>query len=351
MESVLHDDDVRSGHTTDTIRVPDQKVHNYRSDSWITLKFFSRDSGGSFTWSSVKSVLHDNDVRSAPTTDPTRVPNQKVDNSRSDRWTSLKKFSRVSGGCFTWSSVESVCPATDIVRSGHTTDTIRVSDQKGHNYRSDRWIALKFFSRVSGGCFTWSSVESVLHNDDVRSGHTTDMIRVSNQKGHNYRSDHWIALKYFSRVSGGCFTWSRVESIYPTNDIVRSAPTTDPTKVPDQKVHNDRSERWIALKLFALVSEGCFTWSSVESVLHNNDVRSGHTTDTIRVADQKVHNYRSDRWIALKFFSRVSGGCFTWSSVESICPATNIIRRAIQPTRSEYRIKSSITIDPTVGSL
>ena len=197
MESVLHDDDVRSGHTTDTIRVTDQKVHNYRSDLWIALKYFSRVSGGCFTWSNVESICPANDiVRSAPTTDPTKVPDQKVHNYRSDRCISLKLFSRVSGGCFTCSSVESV-QYDDDVRSGHTTDTIRVPDQKVHNYRSDRWISLKLFSRVSGGCFTWGSVESVLHDDDVRSGHTTDTIRVPDQKVHNYRSDSWITLKLF----------------------------------------------------------------------------------------------------------------------------------------------------------
>ena len=186
MESVLHNDDVRSGHTTNTIRVSDQKGHNYRSDRWIALKYFSRVSRGCFTWSSVESICPANDiVRSAPTTDPTKVPDQKVHNYRSDRWIALKLFSRISGGCFTWSSVESVCHADDAVQSAHTTDPTRVPDQKVHNYRSDRWIVLKLFSRVFGGCFNWSSVESVLHDDDVQSGRTTDTIRVPDQKVHN----------------------------------------------------------------------------------------------------------------------------------------------------------------------
>ena len=34
----------------------------------------------------------------------------------------------------------------------------------------------------------------------------------------------------------------------------------------------------------------------------------GHSTDDAREPGQQVHNYRSDRWIALKFFSRVFGG-------------------------------------------
>ena len=167
MESVLDDDDVRSGRNTDTIRVPDQKVHNYRSDRWIALKLFPRVFGGCFTWRSVQSVRHDDDVRSGRNTDTIQVPDQKVDNYRSDRWIALKLLPRVFGGCFIWSRVESV-PHNYDVRSGRTTDKIRVPDQKVHNYRSDRWIALKLFPRVFGGCFIWSSMESVSHNYDVR---------------------------------------------------------------------------------------------------------------------------------------------------------------------------------------
>ena len=150
--------------------------------------------------------------------------------------------------------MESVSYTDDVVRSVPTTDATRVPDQKLHNYRSDRWISLKLFSRVSGGCFTGSSVESVCHTDDaVRSVPTTDATRVPDQKVHNYRSDRWISLKFFSRVSGGCFTWSSVESVCHTDDAVRSVPTTDATRVPDQKLHNYRSDRWISLKFFSRV--------------------------------------------------------------------------------------------------
>ena len=136
------------------------------------------------------------------------------------------------------------------VRSGLTTDTTRVLAQKVHNYRYDRWIALNFFSLVFRGCFTWSSVESVLHADDVRSGHTTDTTRVPAQKVHNYRFDRWIALNFFSLVFVGCFTWRSVESVLHADDI-RLFPTTDTTRVPAQKVHNYRFDRWIALNLFS----------------------------------------------------------------------------------------------------
>ena len=197
--------------------------------------------------------------------------------------------------------MESVLHANDVL-SGHTTDTTKVPAQKLHNYRSDRWIALKCFSRVFGGYFTWNSVESVLHNDDVRSGHTADTTRVPAQKVYNYRFDRWIALKFF-HVFVGCFTWSSVEMVLNFDNDVRSFHTTDTTRIPAQNMHNYRSDRWIAVMFFSLVYGGCFTLRSVESVLQAADVRLGHTTDTPRLPAQKVHNYRSDRRIALKFFS------------------------------------------------
>ena len=54
---------------------------------------------------------------------------------------------------------------------GNSTDSVGEPGQNVHNYRSDRWTVLKFLSRVSGGCFRWSGVESVEQADDVRSGH------------------------------------------------------------------------------------------------------------------------------------------------------------------------------------
>ena len=88
-------------------------------------------------------------------------------------------------------SVESVVHADD-VRSCPTTDTTRVLAQKVYNYRSDRCIALNFFSLVSGGCFIWRSVESVLHVDDVRLGNSTETTRVPGQRSINI--DPTVAL-------------------------------------------------------------------------------------------------------------------------------------------------------------
>ena len=65
----------------------------------------------------------------------------------------------------------------------HYIDSAREPGQKVHNYRSDRWIALKFFSRVSGGCVRWSCVESVRHADDVRSGPLQQQRMRTGSKG------------------------------------------------------------------------------------------------------------------------------------------------------------------------
>ena len=44
-------------------------------------------------------------------------------------------------------------------------------------------------------------------------GNSTDSAGEPGQNVHNYRSDHWIALKFLPRVSGGWFRWNCVESV------------------------------------------------------------------------------------------------------------------------------------------
>ena len=192
-------------------------------------------------------------------------------------------------------------------------------------------------------------MKSVLHADDVLSGHCTDTTRVPAQKVHNYRSDRWITLKCFSGFSRDCFTWSSTESVLHYDDIP-SRNSTDTTSVQAQKVLNYRSDRWIALKLFSGISCGCFTWSSVKSVLYADDVRSRYSTDTTRLPAPKFPHQSSDRWIALKFFQAFSEAvlrrvAWNWCTT----PTTSV--RAMPATRPQYWHKRSITIDPTVGLL
>ena len=65
-----------------------------------------------------------------------------------------------------WNRYDTLTPSG----RSHSTDYAREPCQKVYNYTSDRWMALKCFSRVSGGCFRWICVESVRHADGVRSG-------------------------------------------------------------------------------------------------------------------------------------------------------------------------------------
>ena len=90
MESLLHADDVRSGRTTDTTTVPGENIHNFLIRLLDRAESFRGLSGGCFAWSSMESLLHADDVRFGRTTNTTRVPAQKVYNFLSDRWIAPK---------------------------------------------------------------------------------------------------------------------------------------------------------------------------------------------------------------------------------------------------------------------
>ena len=157
---------------------------------------------------------------------------------------------------------------------GHSTDSTREPGQKVHNYRSDRWIALKcfheFLEAISDGV-TWNRYDMLTASGW---GHSTDTAREPGQKVHNYRSDCWIALKLIPEFPEAVFdgvAWNRYDTVTSSGQ----GHSTDNAREPGQKVHNYRSDYWIALKFFSGVSGGCFGWSCVELVRHSDDVRSG----------------------------------------------------------------------------
>ena len=89
-----------------------------------------------------------------------------------------------------------------------------------------------------------------------------------------------------------------VEAIPPTvleNRVKRSI-TIDPTVGSRSNFFHEFPEA---------VFDGV-AWNLYETLTASG---RGHSNDSAREPGQKVHNYRSDRWIALKFFSWVSGGC------------------------------------------
>ena len=148
-------------------------------------------------------------------------------------------------------------------------------------------------------------------------GHSTNRTRIQVQKVRIYSSDRWIPLKFFSRVSVGCLDaieWNRYDTSMPSG----RGHSTDTTRVPGQKVRISRSDRWVALKFFHEFPWAVFngvTWNRYDTPMPSG---RGHSTDRTRVQVQKVRIYRSDRCIPVKFFSRVSRGCFGWSSMESV---------------------------------
>jgi len=64
---------------------------------------------------------------------------------------------------------------------------------KGHNFRSDRWIAIKLLMEFPDALFHGVDEASILGDDKVWSSHAGFTVR----KGHNFRSNRWIAMKFY----------------------------------------------------------------------------------------------------------------------------------------------------------
>jgi hypothetical protein len=61
----------------------------------------------------------------------------------------------------------------------------------GHNFRFDRWIAIKLLLEFTDALFHGVDEEWILGDDDVWSSQAGWTVR----KGHNFRSNRWIAIK------------------------------------------------------------------------------------------------------------------------------------------------------------
>ena len=91
--------------------------------------------------------------------------------------------------------------------------------------------------------------------------------------------------------------WNR----YDTSTASGRGNYTENAREPGQMVHNYRSDRWIALKFFQEFQEAVFdgvAWNGYDTATASG---RGNSTNIVRESGQKVHNYRSDRWIVLKF--------------------------------------------------
>ena len=157
---------------------------------------------------------------------------------------------------------------------GHSTDKTRVLGQKVCNSRSDRWIALKFFSRVFGGYFRWSSMESVQYADAVRSRPIHRQDQSTGSKGPYLEIRPLDLAQIFSRVSGGCFGWSSEESVRHA-DAVRSGPFHRQDESTGSKGPYLEIQPLDRAQILSRVCEGCFRWNGMESAEHDDGVRSG----------------------------------------------------------------------------
>ena len=102
---------------------------------------------------------------------PTPLENQgkrfiTIDPTIGSRSSLFQEFPKAIFDAFEWNRYDTPTASG----RGHSTNSAIEPGQKVHNYRSNRWIALNFLSRVSGGCFRWSCVESIRHADGVWSG-------------------------------------------------------------------------------------------------------------------------------------------------------------------------------------
>jgi hypothetical protein len=104
---------------------------------------------------------------------------------------------------------------------------------KGHNFRSDRWIAIKLLLEFPDAPFHGVVEGSIVGDDEVWSSQTSWTVR----KGHNFRSDRWIAIKLLVEFPDALFHTVDEESILGDDEVwssqggwtVRKAVTFDPT--------------------------------------------------------------------------------------------------------------------------
>jgi len=104
---------------------------------------------------------------------------------------------------------------------------------KGHNFRSDRWIAIKLLTEFPDAVLHAVDKESILSDDELWSR----LARVTVRNGHNFQSDRWIAIKLLLQFLDALFHGVDEESILGDDEVwsslpgwtVRNAITFDPT--------------------------------------------------------------------------------------------------------------------------
>jgi hypothetical protein len=85
----------------------------------------------------------------------------------------------------------------------------RVPVRKGHNFRSDCWIAIKFLQEFPDAVFLGVDVELLVREAEGSSR----WPRVPVRKGHNFLFDRRIAHKYLHEFLDDVFLGVDVESL------------------------------------------------------------------------------------------------------------------------------------------
>jgi hypothetical protein len=78
---------------------------------------------------------------------------------------------------------------------GLSSGQTRVLNQEVRNSLSNRWITLKFLQEFLDSVFLGVAL-ILLDTTSVWSGHSKNLTRVPAQEVHNSSSDHWIVLKF-----------------------------------------------------------------------------------------------------------------------------------------------------------
>jgi len=175
------------------------------------------------------------------------------------------------------------------------------------------------------------------------------VVPLTRPKYHLQRaiSDCCIASKFLEEFPQAVFLGVAWNPYSTPMMSVRVVPPTRPQYRLKRSLTFDLTVAWRSN--FIGVSVGYFPWSSVDSLLHADDVLSSRTTDTTKVPAEKVHNFCSDRWIASKVLKEFQSAVFLGVAWNHYTTPT-LSDLVIPLTRPKYRLKRSITFYSTVGS-
>jgi len=91
-----------------------------------------------------------------------------------------------------------------------------VTVRNSHNFRSEHWIAIKLLLVLPDALFHGVDKESMLGDDEVWSR----LVRVTVRKGHNFLSDCWIAIILLLEFPDALFHGVDEESILVDEEVL-----------------------------------------------------------------------------------------------------------------------------------